>query len=294
MYIKQHSITKLKYFGKTTNDPQSYIGSGVEWTSHLKLHGRNYVETIWISEPFVERQKLYDFATKFSIENNIVESENWANRIIETGIGGGGKRGTTQWYNTNLNKFEYLYPSQITADHIKIKNQNLSKIASARTKNSKFFINEFGKQIRLSESTTQNDTYIKGRINFGKDGNPFNNKIKMFNILSDEQSYIWIDNTEIPPFHVLHNAKYIFCINSPSGLKMHFSEKILKKYLGTKGIKSLIDNEYITGRTKNKWLKSSFLNKNVLHIGFKYYHVSDKNIKDIISNLILEGYQWAD
>ena len=30
LYIKQHSVTKLKYFGKTTKkDPVKYLGSGI-------------------------------------------------------------------------------------------------------------------------------------------------------------------------------------------------------------------------------------------------------------------------
>ena len=33
LYIKQHSVTKLKYFGKTNSeDPIKYSGSGKYWT----------------------------------------------------------------------------------------------------------------------------------------------------------------------------------------------------------------------------------------------------------------------
>jgi len=38
LYVKQHSITKLKYFGKTIQDPIKYSGSGVHWKKHLKKH----------------------------------------------------------------------------------------------------------------------------------------------------------------------------------------------------------------------------------------------------------------
>jgi hypothetical protein len=38
LYIKTHSVTGLKYFGKTTKDPFRYKGSGVYWVRHLKVH----------------------------------------------------------------------------------------------------------------------------------------------------------------------------------------------------------------------------------------------------------------
>lgn len=48
LYIKQHKITGLLYFGKTVKtDIHSYYGSGKRWNSHLKRHGYDHVETIW-------------------------------------------------------------------------------------------------------------------------------------------------------------------------------------------------------------------------------------------------------
>ena len=41
LYVKTHNITGLKYFGKTTNDPYTYYGSGKYWLLHLKKHGYN-------------------------------------------------------------------------------------------------------------------------------------------------------------------------------------------------------------------------------------------------------------
>ena len=46
LYIKQHKITKLKYFGKTTKDPNKYLGSGKHWIRHIKKHGLE-IDTIW-------------------------------------------------------------------------------------------------------------------------------------------------------------------------------------------------------------------------------------------------------
>ena len=55
LYIKQHSITKKKYFGKTVSkDPYKYTGSGKVWNRHIKKHGKEHIDTLWVSE-------LYDF-----------------------------------------------------------------------------------------------------------------------------------------------------------------------------------------------------------------------------------------
>lgn len=61
LYIKQHNVTKLKYFGKTTNgDPYKYKGSGIYWTRHLNKHG-NDVTTIWC-QLFNSKIELVEFA----------------------------------------------------------------------------------------------------------------------------------------------------------------------------------------------------------------------------------------
>ena len=96
LYIKQHSVTKLKYFGKTTQDPLKYKGSGVHWSRHLKKHGKEHIITIWVSEPFIDSIIISEFALAFSRDNNIVESKDWANQKPENGLDGwvpGVKRG---------------------------------------------------------------------------------------------------------------------------------------------------------------------------------------------------------
>jgi hypothetical protein len=55
LYIKQHSITKKKYFGKTTSPNHiKYLGSGVYWNAHINKHGRQFVETIWFSDLYYD------------------------------------------------------------------------------------------------------------------------------------------------------------------------------------------------------------------------------------------------
>lgn len=87
LYIKQHNQTGLKYFGKTIQDPYKYPGSGLRWTRHIRKHGDD-VSTIWC-KLFSDKDELIKFAIKFSEENNIVESKEWANLKIENGTTGG-------------------------------------------------------------------------------------------------------------------------------------------------------------------------------------------------------------
>lgn len=86
LYIKTHNQTGLKYFGKTTKDPFTYKGSGKYWLKHLSKYG-NDVSTQVISE-FDDIDKCSKFALSFSKENNIVESEEWANFREENGLDG--------------------------------------------------------------------------------------------------------------------------------------------------------------------------------------------------------------
>lgn len=101
LYIKQHNVTGLKYFGKTVSlDPYKYKGSGHYWLDHLKIHGKN-ITTIWC-QLFTDKNSLVEYAKNFSKENNIVESKEWANLIPEEGHeDGGGVKGRISKPHTN-------------------------------------------------------------------------------------------------------------------------------------------------------------------------------------------------
>jgi hypothetical protein len=87
LYIKTHKITGLKYFGKTAKcNPFKYKGSGKYWKCHLKKHG-NFVETEIVGQ-FEDELECKKFALDFSIKNNIVESNKWANLRLENGFDG--------------------------------------------------------------------------------------------------------------------------------------------------------------------------------------------------------------
>lgn len=86
LYIKTHNITGLKYFGKTTKDPLIYKGSGLYWKRHLAIHGNDVCTEIYGS--YVDTDICSQDAIKFSIINNIVESNDWANLRQENGKDG--------------------------------------------------------------------------------------------------------------------------------------------------------------------------------------------------------------
>lgn len=103
LYIKKHKVTGLKYFGKTIQkDPYKYQGSGRYWKSHLKKHGRE-IETLWCRK-FDDEIKLVRFALLFSKLNHIVESKDWANKMIENGLDGGAGHPHTQETKIKMSK----------------------------------------------------------------------------------------------------------------------------------------------------------------------------------------------
>jgi hypothetical protein len=93
LYLKQHNKTGLKYFGKTTGNPNEYQGSGIYWLAHLHKHGNDV--TTEILGYYTTKDECIQAANLFSIENNIVKAVNednkkiWANQIIENGTDGG-------------------------------------------------------------------------------------------------------------------------------------------------------------------------------------------------------------
>ena len=93
LLVMEHNITGLKYFCKTTclERVHRYKGSGVAWLKHLREHGFNV--SVGMLGFYVEKKRCLDAAKKFSIENNIVESQEWANLVEETGKNGASMKG---------------------------------------------------------------------------------------------------------------------------------------------------------------------------------------------------------
>ena len=103
LYHKRHLVTGLNYFGKTTQDPYKYKGSGLHWKRHLAQHGKN-VETVQVWA-FEDLNVCKQFAIDFSIRHNIVESKDWANFVVENGVDGQ----SPGFKNTSLSEYNRLY-----------------------------------------------------------------------------------------------------------------------------------------------------------------------------------------
>lgn len=93
LLVMEHNITGLKYFCKTTllDRVRRYKGSGTRWTNHLKVHGTDV--KVGLLGFYVEEERCRNAAKQFSVENNIVESDEWANLVEETGMMGASMKG---------------------------------------------------------------------------------------------------------------------------------------------------------------------------------------------------------
>lgn len=108
LYVKEHNQTKLKYFGKTTQeDPFKYKGSGKYWKRHLKIHG-NDVSTKIIGY-YTDANECNNKALNFSKDNNIINNKEWANFREEDGFSGGNSTSGTKWITNG--KIEKLITS---------------------------------------------------------------------------------------------------------------------------------------------------------------------------------------
>jgi len=134
LYHKKHKITGLNYFGKTDNDPINYNGSGVYWNSHLRKHGK-LIETVQVWE-FDNINERSEFAIKFSAENNIVKSDEWANLCPENGLDGGDKFGympKDKLANINARKSKNVKQSWQEESRINANTQSAKKQWATRT-----------------------------------------------------------------------------------------------------------------------------------------------------------------
>lgn len=88
LMVKTHNVTGLKYLCITTKDDyESYTGSGKYWIRHLKVHGFDYSTEVL----FEAEEKTDEFITTckyYSNIFNVVESDEWANLVIENGNDG--------------------------------------------------------------------------------------------------------------------------------------------------------------------------------------------------------------
>jgi len=92
LYIATHNKTGFKYFGKTNRFftekdlQEKYHGSGLRWLRHLKKHGDDVTMEIYGIYNTKDVEKI---AMNFSKDNDIANSNEWANIINENGLNGG-------------------------------------------------------------------------------------------------------------------------------------------------------------------------------------------------------------
>lgn len=164
LYHKIHVKTGLNYFGKTTQNPYKYNGSGVVWRRHLKKHG-NHVDTIQVWE-FENLEECSKFALEFSIKNDIVNSKVWANLCLENGLDGGDK------FSDMLPEVKALYSEKKSKDTLKQwesrdrkkQSEKISEIWNNRDKSIKDSISEKISNTLLNKSKTEREeTLVKYR-----------------------------------------------------------------------------------------------------------------------------------
>lgn len=90
LLVLTHNVTGLKYFCKTSqlDIVHRYKGSGIYWKRHMKVHGRDV--TSGVLGIYFDKDRCVEAALKFSEENDIVKSQEWANSIVENGLDGAG------------------------------------------------------------------------------------------------------------------------------------------------------------------------------------------------------------
>jgi hypothetical protein len=93
LYIKTHTITGLKYLGQTKRNPYEYLGSGKDWTEHLSVFGNAISTDVLLASE--NKDDITSLGRYLSHHWRIVTSMDdfgnkiWANKIPETGGGGG-------------------------------------------------------------------------------------------------------------------------------------------------------------------------------------------------------------
>ena len=93
LMVKTHQKTGLKYLCTTTKNPFTYNGSGIDWCNHLRKYG--YEHNTEIVMECANQTELYYWGSYYSKLWNVVKGQDdygnkiWANRIPETGGGGG-------------------------------------------------------------------------------------------------------------------------------------------------------------------------------------------------------------
>lgn len=109
-------LNGIKYFCKSmAEDIIAYTGSGVLWKRIYKKHGKQNIKTLWVSDWYHDPYEIQEVALHFSKENQIVESDKWANMKPEDGLDGGRQSPETQARITKKIRGQKRTPEQNVA-----------------------------------------------------------------------------------------------------------------------------------------------------------------------------------
>ena len=176
LYIATHNKTGLKYFGKTTkwftqeSLQKNYHGSGKYWIKHKKKHGEKDV-TMEIYEICSLNESDDDYvepiALKFSEENHIMESEEWANLIPEDGLSGSVKG----------NKHSEETKSKIALSKLNLTDESKARISKS-AKNRPEVSNQTRDKMRASKLGVSHSEETKSKMSNSAKGKPKSNEHK--------------------------------------------------------------------------------------------------------------------
>jgi hypothetical protein len=133
LYIKTSPLG-LRYLGKTTKDPITYLGSGKIWKQHIKKHKFTISD---IKTEIVFETNDVDELIKKGLElsnlYNVVESRDWANLRKESGDGGDTSKfidfSNPVFHNPNRSKHLNIWLNEVTEeDRKKILRDRISKV----------------------------------------------------------------------------------------------------------------------------------------------------------------------
>lgn len=166
LYVKTHFKTGLKYLGKTTQNPYTYLGSGIDWKAHLKEHGEEH--TTEILKECKSNKELNEWGRYYSRLFNVVESNDWANRIPETG-GGWCDEEARKKISKSLTGFKRPL---ISDEHRKNLSESCKSISKPRSDKHQKALTESIKANWADNDERRSKTAAVGKANLGRKHSP--------------------------------------------------------------------------------------------------------------------------
>ena len=168
LMIKTHNVTKLKYLCVTSKENyEMYKGSGYYWKRHLEIHGKDILTELLFETDNLE--ELTKRAIEYSSEFDVVESDEWANLIPESGYHvtepEKQRNGWFGWYSSlsceEKEKRNKNISKKVKERLLKIKDELPSILSERRKKLSTEKKEQRKKKIQEIYATGKHDDYFK-------------------------------------------------------------------------------------------------------------------------------------